>query len=315
MSDPINEEGVEGLAARMLDNMRRGWNREPDGIALGTGQRGISAAIWSHDVDDVQEVWADSDPDRHIISIMRSSGYRAEFFKNEQHCFSKTIQACGVSLMHAGVRPRAVHRGCWDVMHLYLPSKQITQFAMEEGLIASADAIELIDPECVQDKSIARIGLEIAAEMSACAPLSRLRIDTLGIELAIKMLRDWSNVSQYSIIRVGTSTGLAPWQVRAAQNYLESNLAEAPGLAEIAALVGLSAFHFARAFKVSTGISPYRYLIQLRIMKARWFLEKSDFAISEISARVGYDDPSYFARLFRREVGVTPAAYRREWRR
>ncbi|MGL1409763.1 helix-turn-helix domain-containing protein, partial [Vibrio parahaemolyticus] len=46
--------------------------------------------------------------------------------------------------------------------------------------------------------------------------------------------------------------------------------------------------------------------------RARELLESTDLPIIEIAAQVGYDDPSYLARLFRREVGVTPAAYRRE---
>ncbi len=69
-----------------------------------------------------------------------------------------------------------------------------------------------------------------------------------------------------------------------------------------------------RAFKTSTGVPPHRYLVQLRIKKARKLLETIDPPISEIAAQVGYDDPSYLARLFRREVGKTPAAYRRERR-
>ncbi|MFX8016085.1 helix-turn-helix transcriptional regulator, partial [Acinetobacter baumannii] len=59
----------------------------------------------------------------------------------------------------------------------------------------------------------------------------------------------------------------------------------------------------------------HRFLVKLRIDKARELLESTDLPIIEIAAQVGYDDPSYLARLFRREVGVTPAAYRRERRR
>jgi AraC family transcriptional regulator len=91
-----------------------------------------------------------------------------------------------------------------------------------------------------------------------------------------------------------------------------SDLAAEPSLAELAADVGLSTFHFARAFKASTGLPPHQQLLALRLEKARELLEMSDLTVTEISAEVGYSDPGYLARLFRKHVGATPAAYRRE---
>ena len=111
------------------------------------------------------------------------------------------------------------------------------------------------------------------------------------------------------------AAGLSRHIVRQIVDLLSADLSVPVPLNTMAGTAALSPFHFSRAFKAATGVPPHRYVVQLRIEKARERLEKTNLPIIEIAAQVGYDDPSYFARLFRREVGVTPAAYRRERRR
>ena len=108
--------------------------------------------------------------------------------------------------------------------------------------------------------------------------------------------------------------GLAPWQAARVRELLGDAITDQPTLGTLATEVGLSPFHFARAFHASMGMPPHRYLIELRIERARRLLEDSNLSITEISAEVGYDDPGYLARLFRKHVGTTPTAYRRERR-
>jgi AraC-like DNA-binding protein len=93
----------------------------------------------------------------------------------------------------------------------------------------------------------------------------------------------------------------------------QQSLAENPTLAELAASVGLSPYHFVRSFKASVSLPPHSYQIQLRMNRARELLETTALPVTGIAAQVGYDDPSNLARLFHKHFGVTPAAYRREW--
>lgn len=80
-------------APDILANTARGWNRDPAGVALGTERTGVSAALWTHDVDDVQEVWADPDPTRHLLCCCapRNMGDRAP---NRR----RPIAVCGAGL-------------------------------------------------------------------------------------------------------------------------------------------------------------------------------------------------------------------------
>ncbi|QEE43478.1 helix-turn-helix transcriptional regulator (plasmid) [Rhizobium sp. WL3] len=105
---------------------------------------------------------------------------------------------------------------------------------------------------------------------------------------------------------------LAPRSLALAKDRLTADGAENATLGELAALCKLSPHHFCRAFRASTGLPPHRYQIVMRMQRARDLLANSQIPISEIGILVGYDDPSYFSRLFARETGVSPTAWRRE---
>ncbi|VDS09834.1 HTH-type transcriptional regulator CdhR [Paracoccus haematequi] len=73
---------------------------------------------------------------------------------------------------------------------------------------------------------------------------------------------------------------------------------------------GLSERSFKRRFSAATGYTPVEYVQALRIEEAKQMLETEDMGIEDISAAVGYEDPTFFRRLFKRRAGVTPAQYR-----
>jgi AraC family transcriptional regulator len=92
--------------------------------------------------------------------------------------------------------------------------------------------------------------------------------------------------------------------------YIQQNLDKDLSLAELAALVYMSPFHFARLFKGSTGLPPHRFVIGQRIARARACLSTPDLSIAQISRSVGFRTPSHFTTVFRRVTGVTPRRYR-----
>lgn len=94
--------------------------------------------------------------------------------------------------------------------------------------------------------------------------------------------------------------------------FMRTRLAEDIGLEELAALTGLSVAHFCRAFKRSTGRSPYQVLIDLRMQHAQQLLCAPAMTIAEVALACGYSQPAHFAKLFRRTTGVTPSEWRRQ---
>lgn len=83
-------------------------------------------------------------------------------------------------------------------------------------------------------------------------------------------------------------------------------------LQEMALSVNYSPRHFVRIFKKLTGIPPMRYYMQTRIQYACHQLDTTLAPIGQIAAAVGFEDPHYFSRIFRKEVGQTPYSYRHE---
>jgi transcriptional regulator GlxA family with amidase domain len=97
------------------------------------------------------------------------------------------------------------------------------------------------------------------------------------------------------------------------QAWIADNYASANPVAAMVGRSGLQSRTFGRRFRAATGERPIDYVHALRIDEARHILESTSITIDEVGFAVGYDDPTFFRRLFRRRTGLTPAAYRRKF--
>ena len=98
--------------------------------------------------------------------------------------------------------------------------------------------------------------------------------------------------------------------VRLACEYIEKNFQENINLNKISNYVSLSKNYFCNIFKKETGITIWDYLIRIRMEEAKRMLLETEQKTYEISEKVGYDDPSYFGRLFKKYTGFTPIEFR-----
>ena len=99
--------------------------------------------------------------------------------------------------------------------------------------------------------------------------------------------------------------------VRACEAWLHEHFREPGAVARVVAHARMPERTLKRRFKRATGLALIDYLQNLRIEEAKRILESSDRAVDEISFDIGYEDPSFFRRLFKRRTGVAPAQYRR----
>ena len=81
-------------------------------------------------------------------------------------------------------------------------------------------------------------------------------------------------------------------------------------VAELAGMAALSEYHFIRIFKAATGMTPGQYIITARLDYARYLLKTTSLPIQQISNRVGYPSESLFCKAFKKQLGLTPTAYR-----
>lgn len=107
-----------------------------------------------------------------------------------------------------------------------------------------------------------------------------------------------------------TSGQLANWQLNRVIDYMTERLPDHVELQELAGLVHLSQWHFARAFKASTGLSPYQWQLDARIKTAQRLLLSTQASIDSVAQATGFGDGMHLIRLFKRKVGTTPAAWR-----
>lgn len=98
--------------------------------------------------------------------------------------------------------------------------------------------------------------------------------------------------------------------VNAALKYMEENMERQITLKDLATYTGYSVSHFSSIFSSSTGHSPLNYFNMLKVKKACELLDTTDMKITQISGKVGIDDPLYFSRIFKKIVGISPKQYR-----
>jgi AraC family transcriptional regulator len=198
-----------------------------------------------------------------------------------------------------------------DSLHVFL----------EPGLVArvAAEAFDL-DPGRVSLSPLDGLHLPplraamlaVNDELTADAPGGRLAAESLANLLAVHLIRN----SFAPRPPAGRAHGALPQgKLRAALEYIEGHLDTGPTLEQMAAAAHLSAYHFARRFKIATGLPPHQYVIERRVDRAKQLLQTGgDLSLAAIGLRVGFSDQSQFSHHFKRLVGVTPGQFRKRAR-
>lgn len=117
-------------------------------------------------------------------------------------------------------------------------------------------------------------------------------------------------------VRLRFRGGLAGGALRRVRAYIDDHIGERISLDELARQAGVSRFHFARQFRLSTGESAMGYLRRVRIERSKSILQTRGTTIAEVAARLGFSDQSHFTRIFGRLVGVSPGSFARsdDWK-
>lgn len=149
--------------------------------------------------------------------------------------------------------------------------------------------------------------------MSTMAKLARL---AQSPEAAPQILMDSHVIAAgaelLKTVATDTSDGrLTEAQLGEIRDCVDARLADDISVADLAALTGLSIFHFTRKFKTTTGLAPYRYVLKARAERAKTLIRSSALPLATIAELTGFSSPSHFSRSFAEIVGVSPGAFRR----
>jgi transcriptional regulator GlxA family with amidase domain len=134
-----------------------------------------------------------------------------------------------------------------------------------------------------------------------------------AIEVAKVYLVDWHDIGQRPFASLLMAKQAADALIAHCQEWAAMHYAEPSPVAAMVKLSGLPERSFIRRFAKATGLSPLDYVHSLRLEEAKQMLETEDLPVEAIANEVGYQDTSFFGRLFRRQVGLTPAQYRRRF--
>lgn len=136
----------------------------------------------------------------------------------------------------------------------------------------------------------------------------RMFTESLVTTLVTHIYRTYTTASQAIIVK----GGLTPKQTSRVLAYVQSHMNENIGVGDLAAVVGLSAHHFTETFKRTLGITPYKYVVNQRIEKAKKLLKGGKQSVAKIAKIVGFQSHTQFSASFRKMVGVTPAQFQRQ---
>jgi AraC family transcriptional regulator len=105
--------------------------------------------------------------------------------------------------------------------------------------------------------------------------------------------------------------GLTPFQAKRTVSFVEESIEKSPCLDELAINVGFSRSHFSRAFKISFGRTPHRFILERRVERAQAMMRAADSRLADVANACGFVDQAHFSRTFRRLAGLSPDLWRR----
>lgn len=179
--------------------------------------------------------------------------------------------------------------------------------ALEET--AHQTAVELTEHWDLMDRHISALLLEMIADLDDDSPAGTIYGESLANALAVYLLNRYA---VRRIVPVSYKGGLPGNRLKRVLDYIAAKLDENISLAQLAAIAGMSPHYFSELFKLSTGRAPHNYVLMQRIERAKQQLRNPKRSIIDAGLDAGFQNPSHFARMFRRLEGTTPSKYRAE---
>lgn len=221
-----------------------------------------------------------------------------------EHRFAKLLHRNHITYVPGNYATELEFPASHSVLVIFIPS------ALLRGIFTEIGTAEALPFHSERNDRLAQLMLMLEAELRVPGFASETMVD--GLMRAIAAIVSRSDGPS------GTATRdriyLSPPRLARVIEFVEARLDDEISLGDMAAVAGLSPFHFSRVFKLATGETPYQFIGSRRLERARDLLAMSDVPLAELALNCGFSSQSHFTAAFTQAVGLSPGRYRKRAR-
>jgi AraC family transcriptional regulator len=247
----------------------------------------------------------------HLLVLHRNGPVQVESLC-ERGVGRRVVPPGGIHLVAPGVEFGVRLNSPLETVHVYVRRAIIEEVALEM-IDGDPSRIDIPSRIIESDRSLQALIEASANALDDRSPGSSMFADYLARAMAAQLIRTCAGVRLRGARLTRDGINLSP-AVSDAIEYMHANIDKPISLSEIAQAANRSPSHIARIFSAELGVPPHRYLVTLRVEKARRLLQRTSLSIAEIAYDCGFAHQEHLTRLFRRHCNITPAAYRRSKR-
>jgi AraC family transcriptional regulator len=214
--------------------------------------------------------------------------------------------AGSINVVPAGSSVQWDREGSMDLLFIYLEPSLVARVAAESfELDSSRTVMPPLNGLNVPELRSAMLAVD--AELRTGGVGGSLLAESFANVLAVHLIR---HITGHRRPKAPADSVLPRRKLHTVVEYIMEHLAGRPTLEQMAAVVHLSAYHFARQFKAATGLAPHQYVIARRVERAQELLRTDGgLGLAEVAFNSGFANQSHFCLHFRRIVGVTPRQF------
>lgn len=210
-----------------------------------------------------------------------------------------------VSIGAAGLLPAVVPITPYHVVACAIDPAVADRFAQENDLPERRDFVEQLG---VKDATLTQLVGIAAGEAAEGNPNGRLFSEHLGYALISRFV----TLARTDAPTLPRAHALPKPPLRRVLDLIEADFERNLSVAELAGVAGYSPSHFLRMFRVATGMTPHRYLMEVRLKRAVALIDRTSDTLVDIAVATGFASHAHLTRIFRERYGVTPSEFRRK---
>ena len=242
---------------------------------------------------------------QHLLIVHQGSQPTISRRQNGSRHDEAPFQFGDAGLYPAGEYGPITLAGPADVIHVHIDTEQLESRA-RQGLDLTRFALR--EQFCFADGLLTHLSRQLLAAAGAEHALGHLYVESLTNTLCYHLIEHHAT---YERRIAGTGQQLPAAVLARIEAYLEAAAEQTVTLEMLAGLANLSVFHFARRFKLTTGQSPYQYVLGWKIRRAQLLLRAGHLPVAHISDALGFASPAHFSAAFKRAVGQGPREFQR----